>query len=391
MKRKRVVFVPSNAWTAKNLLMTTLLFVSVTAILPILSPSSVTASSATVPVYEITTRGVLLYAQGVNGNEYDNIHQLGDIKDLYNICYNETAIFVHGWGANETEAKERFDRVKMALEKNNYTYPLIGLSWDSDTEWLAAKFIAKWNGPKLADFITSLMNHCKEHQPEKDLKIRLIGHSIGARVILSTLDSLHKNPTWNEGDFKIASVHLMAAAVDDEEVSINPKDVLDDKTNWGSPKSDYGEAIQEEVMHFYNLYNPKDNVLEPNLNYSLQIYPSFEGDRALGQSGYQTLPNITLPTNYKEMNVQDEIVAMRDADGIEAEVFDLCNYNQTYCKIKSEGWDLGLCDLFAGNCHVDIGDNHAGYIGFRDPVNRNSLANDGAMNIVVSDWLSELP
>ena len=31
----------------------------------------------------------------------------------------------------------------------------------------------------------------------------------------------------------------MAAAVDNEEVSMNPKDVLDDKTNWGSPKSFY--------------------------------------------------------------------------------------------------------------------------------------------------------
>lgn len=353
--------------------------------------SSVSASSysETIPVYEITTRGVLLYAQGVDGSGYENRYQLGDIKDLYNICYNETAIFVHGWGVDESEAKERYDRLKMSLEKNNYTYPLVGLSWDSDAEWLAAKFIATWNGPKLADFITSIMNHCREQQPEKDLRIRLIGHSLGARVILSTLDSLHKNAIWNSKDFTISSVHLMAAAVDDEEVSIDPKHVVDDKTNWGSPKSDYGEAIQEEVVHFYNLYNPNDNVLEPNVNYSRQIYPTFEGDLALGQSGYQTLPKIRLPTNYNETDVQDQIAAMRDADGIEAEVFDLCNYNQTYCKIKSEGWDLGLCDLFSGTCHVDIGDNHAGYIGFRDPVNHSLLADDGAMDAVVRDWTLE--
>jgi hypothetical protein len=276
----------------------------------------------------------------------------------------------------------------------------VGLSWDSDTEWLGAKFIAKWNGPKLADFISSMMNICKQEQPDKEIKIRLIGHSLGARVILSALDSLHKNAIWNERNFKIASVHLMGAAVDNEEVSKNPKDILDDKTNWGSPKSDYGEAIQEEVAQFYNLYNPMDNVLEPNLNYSLQIYPSFEGDMALGQSGYQTLPKITLPTNYKEMNVQDQIVvlrdadeidltATRDADGAEAEVFDLCIYNQTYCEIKNQGWDLGLCDLFTGNCHVDVGDNHAGYIGFRDPNNSSALVGDGVMDIVVRDWRAE--
>jgi hypothetical protein len=35
---------------------------------------------------------------------------------------------------------------------------------------------------------------------------------------------------------------------------------------------------------------------------------------------------------------------------------------------------------------VDIGDNHAGYIGFRDPTNRSSLLDDGAMDEVVDDW-----
>ena len=394
LKRKRVVSAPSNAWTIKNLLMTALLCVSVIVNLPVLSSSSSVAaasSSATIPVYEITTRGVLLNAQGVNGSGYDNRYQLSDIKNLYDVCYNETAIFVHGWDTNETEAKERLDRIKMSLERNNYTYPLIGLSWDSDTEWLAAKFIAKWNGQKLSDFITGLMNNCKEKQLNKDIKIRLIGHSLGARVILSTLDSLHKNAIWNNGNFNISSVHLIGAGVDNEEVSKNPKDVLDDRTNWGSPKSDYGEAIEEEVVHFYTLYNPEDNVLEPNLNYSLQIYPSFEGDLALGQSGYQTLLNITLPTNYKEMNVQDQIAAIRDADGIQAEVFDLCNYDKRFCEIKSQGWDLGLCDFFSRVCNVDIGDNHAGYIGFRDPNNSSSLVDDGAIDIVVRDWTAESP
>jgi len=32
------------------------------------------------------------------------------------------------------------------------------------------------------------------------------------------------------------------------------------------------------------------------------------------------------------------------------------------------------------------GDNHCGYIGFRQPFS-NSLINDGAMNIVVRDWI----
>ena len=346
---------------------------------------SATVSNTTqtgIPVYEITTRGNLFNAQGNNGTGYRDTYPLLDIRNLSNSCPEEVAIFIHGWGQNETEAKERLDRVKMSLEKNNYTHPLVGFSWDSDTEWNAAQFLAKWNGPKLADYTVGLMDNCKQHHG-KDIKIRLIGHSLGARVILSSLDSLHKNATWNNSNFKVASVDLLGATVDDEEVTLNPGDILVDRTNWGSPKSDYGGAIQDEVVRFYNLYNPKDNVFE-------SIYPLFEGDFALGQSGHQILPyTITFPTNYEDISVTDQIKAIHDADGIEADVFGLCHNNNEYCKIKSEGWDFGFCNLliFPPICQPPgIGDNHAGYIGFRNLTNLDLLADDGAMDVVVSKW-----
>ena len=346
---------------------------------------SATVSNTTqtgIPVYEITTRGNLFNAQGNNGTGYRDTYPLLDIRNLSNSCPEEVAIFIHGWGQNETEAKERLDRVKMSLEKNNYTHPLVGFSWDSDTEWNAAQFLAKWNGPKLADYTVGLMDNCKQHHG-KDIKIRLIGHSLGARVILSSLDSLHKNATWNNSNFKVASVDLLGATVDDEEVTLNPGDILVDRTNWGSPKSDYGGAIQDEVVRFYNLYNPKDNVFE-------SIYPLFEGDFALGQSGHQILPyTITFPTNYEDISVTDQIKAIHDADGIEADVFGLCHNNNEYCKIKSEGWDFGFCNLliFPPICQPpDIGDNHAGYIGFRNLTNLDLLADDGVMDVVVSKW-----
>ena len=88
-------------------------------------------------------------------------------------------------------------------------------------------------------------NNCEE------LKIRLIGHSLGARVVLSSLDYLQNNELWNSKNFKIESVHLLGAAVDNEEISTN-KQVIDlDATNWGTVKSPektgYGQAVQEEV------------------------------------------------------------------------------------------------------------------------------------------------
>lgn len=330
------------------------------------------AAATTLPAYEITTRGVLGKPWEAVNNEsgYTGTYQLLDIKDLFNSCPEEVAIVVHGWYLDENEAKERFDRVKLSLENNNYSIPIVGFSWDSHKNWSEAKSMAKENGPKLADFIFNLENTCMQQPHNKEVKIRLLGHSLGSRVILSALDSLHNNSAWNINNYKIESVHLMAAAVDNEEVSKNQQDILNDPTNWNTLKTTaYGQAIDQEVRHFYNLYNTQDNALEPNPIYPFypyQVYPSYEGDWALGQSGYQTIPYdifLSLPANYAQINVQYEILPICDADG-------------------DKKPDIPL----AQNMAIKIGDNHGGYFGFRDSANKTKLVDDGAINVVVKTW-----
>ncbi|MDQ3903737.1 MAG: alpha/beta hydrolase, partial [Thermoproteota archaeon] len=234
----------------------------------------------TIPVYMITTRNGSGPPIGEPGAGYDG-RPLGNITQLKTDCPSEIAIFVHGWQNDDHKAKERLDRVRLSLINNSYSIPLVGLSWPSDMGWDNAKLVAKQNGPKLADFIEDYVYDCK-HQYHKDSSIRLIGHSLGARVILSALDDLHKNPTWTGEGFKILSVHLMGAAVDNEEVSKDPSDITGDLII----KSAYGNAIQEEVIRFYNLYSPEDNMLQPLPfspgNQIYQVYPYFENDSALG-------------------------------------------------------------------------------------------------------------
>jgi hypothetical protein len=348
-----------------------------------------TTSEKSIPVYMITTRGDLNSPVGEQGYGYNDKYQFGDINQLKNECPTEIAIFVHGWGNDEFKAKERLDRVKMSLENNNYSIPLIGLSWDSNKDWNEAKIIAKENGPKLANFIIDYINTCK-HQHNKDTNIRLISHSIGARVLLSTLDNLHTNPTWNSNGYKIASVHLMGAAVDDEEVSKNPLDIDGNS----AIKHAYGKAIQDEVVRFYNLYNPEDNMLQPQPfkqdGYIYQIYPYFENDLALGQSGrdatIDTGDQVSTPPYY-EINVQNQILSIRNADAMEDQHYLYCGF--TTCKVTLEGnYDFGLCGGFTWSyvCKVGIGDNHGGYIGFRDSNDINQLKNDGVINVVVKNW-----
>ena len=200
----------------------------------------------------ISTRGNLSY-EGVVGQGYGSYSFL-NINNLLESCPPEVGIFVHGWGIDEYKAKERLDRVKMSLEYNKYNISLIGFSWNSDIDWDHAQSIAKENGPRLAQFIIELKNKCI------DTDIRLISHSMGARVILSSFTSLHNNSLLDGSTFKIASVHLLGAAVDDEEVSKNPQDILTDLTNENTVKYAYGDVIEGQVTKFYNLFDSEDNV-----------------------------------------------------------------------------------------------------------------------------------
>jgi pimeloyl-ACP methyl ester carboxylesterase len=366
---------------------TSLAVASFLVLLSLLIPANVLfnnswATSIEVPVYMLTTRGDREEAEGVEEElGYNDKYSLRDINEILINCPEETAIFVHGWGNDHYKAKERLDRVKMSLENNSYFIPLVGLSWDSNTDWDPAKFTAKENGPKLGQFILEYKQTCKYEQ-NKDVKVRLLGHSMGSRVILSALQSLHQNSTWNNNtnNFKISSVHLMGAAVDDNEVSKDPLDVGNDPVKFA-----YGDAIQAEVTRFYNLFDPQDNMLQ-------FVYLYFEDSQALGNNGKQAgIDEMSRPPYY-DIDVQSQIESIGNADGLADRHLLLCSYfSSEVCEVTIEGYDVGLCAgyVFHYTCTVSVGDNHAGYIGFRNLTNISLLADDGAIDAVVANWHSE--
>ena len=91
------------------------------------------------------------------------------------------------------------------------------------------------------------------------------------------------------------------------------------------------------------------------------LYKFYDQDNPLGLEGRQK--ETAKPSNYIETDVENYLAPLCDANG-----------------------DNKLDYPFETGSIAGIGDNHAGYIGFRNPTNNKILEDDGAMGVVVSNW-----
>src|SRR5215211_6186107 len=290
-----------------------------------------------------------------------------------NNCPGELAIYIHGVWATPEAAKEQTERVFLSLQNLQYNIPIIGYSWNSDTAfsledpslsnkgWNTAKLIANKNGPLLAKFIVGYKEICPNDE------IRLIAHSLGSRVTLSALQSLHDN---DKNDI-IESVHLMGAAVDDDQISLNPHDC---DTNMVPKLKCSGEAINSTTRAFFNLYNNADIMLTSPIAGDTEgdnPYKKAEKDKALGGFGKQI--GIIPPSNYHERDVENFIPTSFEPDVEDAN-------GDKECDIPFSSGGFTACFLSFK------GDNHMGYMGYRDPVNNKKIIDPGAIVVVVDDW-----
>jgi hypothetical protein len=296
--------------------------------------------------------------------------QIGHLPSALSIlrtsnCPGELAIYIHGWGADNRHAMEQTDRVSLSLQRSHYNIPLIGFIWKSDIDWNKAKKIANENGDVLADFIKRYKDECPTDT------LRLIAHSLGSRVTLSAIQSLSDDYPHGTISKIIASVHLLGAAVDNEQVSLdNQRECL--LVN-SPPLRCTGEAINLVVKHFYNLFDPEDNLLAPQIIpfcpycwYYESTYYLNENDDPLGAYPIKNIINV--PTNYEEYNVREEIGLNPDANGDRK------------------------CDLQVGvTCTIFYtGDNHLGYMGYRSSTNRAVITSSDVINSVTFDWRKEI-
>ena len=200
------------------------------------------------PIPRISTRGYydLLTGKTLKNNSY-YLYPKKDFKKL--IDSKELTIMIHGLRNDNAGAIAKVVLAKNRLRKLGYSYPVIGYSYDSNTTGAhlvkyakrslsVGQKIAKKNGKNLGKFIEDF----KSENP--NIKIRLMGHSLGTQVILSTLEYLAKK----KKNFGIVeSVYFFGASIT-EEIPSSKK---------------YGKILQNIVnKKIVNHYAPTDEVLK---------------------------------------------------------------------------------------------------------------------------------
>lgn len=160
----------------------------------------------------------------------------------------ELTIMIHGLRNDGAGAVAKVLLARNRLRRLGYSYPVVGFSYDSNTTGAhlikhakhalsVGQSIAKKNGRNLGRFIEDF----KESSPKT--KIRLMGHSLGSQVILSTIEYLAKK----KQNFGIVeSVYFFGASITDDVPS----------------SKKYDRPLQNIVnKKIINYYAPSDEVL----------------------------------------------------------------------------------------------------------------------------------
>lgn len=160
----------------------------------------------------------------------------------------EITIMIHGLRNDNAGAIAKVTIARKRLKQLGYHFPVIGYSYDSNTKGAhllkyakrslnAGQIIARKNGKNLSQFIEDF----KQSNPKT--KIRLMGHSLGSQVILSTVEYLSKNPQ-NKGILE--SVYFFGASI--------TSDVPSSKK--------YGKSLNMVISNkVINYFSPNDEVL----------------------------------------------------------------------------------------------------------------------------------
>jgi esterase/lipase superfamily enzyme len=185
---------------------------------------------------------------------------------------SELVFFVHGYQSQSTQnGVNQAYAAKLAAEHNGYAQPFAAVCWDSDTTWSTAKRRAEDEGRRLGEF---LLDYMADHP---DTTIRLLGHSLGNRVVVYCLRTLTNNGA------AVDSAAALGGAIDADSV------IVED----GTDQSEFDEEIESAAAQYNNYHKTDDQVLNVD-------YEAAEGEEAVGEVGAN---GGTTPSNYTDHDV----------------------------------------------------------------------------------------
>ena len=223
----------------------------------------------------ISTRGFYSLDSGITiKNQPYHLYPKRSFDAL--IGAKEITIMIHGLRNNAPGALTKFVIAKKRLVHLGYKNPVVGYSYDSNTtgaQYISyalhalhtGLIIAGKNGRNLAKFVIDF----KQKSPET--KIRLMGHSLGAHVILSMIDNLARNAK-NKGI--IEAVYFFGGSI--------PSDALNLKNG--------SHAQRIVATKIKNYYSPDDEVLRLADNWNWVNTPiGYRGARGKTISKYSQI------------------------------------------------------------------------------------------------------
>jgi hypothetical protein len=220
-----------------------------------------------------------------------------DLQGDWN-CYSEPdelQVYVHGFVSESPRLWARYlaQQAAVGLADANYTDAFsVAVSWDSNVEWADATEIAERNALKLGQWLRHL-------RATDDRPIRLLCHSLGARVTCSLLEELRVDAsrfyssqtpyvTLEEGT--VDSVALLGAAIDNDTPEVDER--------WGA-------AIEHAAGELHNYYSRRDDVLG-------ESYYGIDQTEALGHTGIAHPSDA--PSNYADHDVTETVDDHDDYD-----------------------------------------------------------------------------
>jgi len=231
----------------------------------------------------ISTRGFYNLDSGITiKNQSYHLYPKRSFDALVGV--KEITIMIHGLRNNAPGALTKFVTAKKRLAYLGYKNPVVGYSYDSNTtgaQYISyalhalhtGLIIAGKNGRNLAKFVTDF----KQKSPET--KIRLMGHSLGAHVILSMIDNLARNAK-NKGI--IEAVYFFGGSI--------PSDALNSKNG--------SHAQRIVATKIKNYYSPEDEVLRLADNWNWVNTPiGYRGARGKTISKYSQI--MVKPKNHR--------------------------------------------------------------------------------------------